>query len=92
MVIYPLAGSPGSKAGLGGRFGVPGTTQSAPRRPDREKLHRGKVVCREEKRGKVVSGFKNVYSVKLVSQVGVFSVGIGPIRLKLAGEVVGEVR
>jgi hypothetical protein len=30
-----------------------------------------------------------VYSVKSVSQVGVFSVGIGPIRLKLSGEAVG---
>ena len=74
------------------RFSTLGTTQSALRRPDREKLHKGKVVCREEKSGKVVSDVKNVYSVKLVSQVGVFSVGIGPIRLKLSGEVVGEVR
>ena len=81
----------GSRGGLGGRFGVPGTKQSAPGRPDREKLYKGKVVCREEKRTKVVSDFKNVYSVKSVSQVGMFSVGIGPIRLKLAGEVVGEV-
>jgi len=74
------------------RFSPLGTTQSALRRPDREKLHKGKVVRREEKRGKVVSDVKNVYSVKSVSQVGVFSVGIGPIRLKLSGEVVGEVR
>ena len=40
----------------------------------------------------MVSDVKNVYSVKSVSQVGVFSVGIGLIRLKLSGEVVGEVR
>ena len=32
-----------------------------------------------------------MYSVKSVSQVGVFSVGIGPTRLKLPGKVVGEV-
>ena len=74
------------------RFSPLGTTQSALRSPDREKLHKGKVVCREEKSGKVVSDVKNVYSVKSVSQVGMFSVGIGPIRLKLSGEVVGEVR
>jgi hypothetical protein len=74
------------------RFSTLGTTQSALRRPDKEKLHKGKVVCHEEKSRKVVSYFKNVYSMKLVSQVGVFSVGIGPIRLKLSGEVVGEVR
>ena len=75
-----------------GRFSTLGTTQSALRRPDREKLNKGKVVRCEEKSGIVVSDVKNVYSVKLVSQVGVFSVGIGPIRLKLSGEVVGEVR
>ena len=38
------------------------------------------------------SDVKNMYSVKLVSQEGMFSVGIGPIRLKLPGKVVGEVR
>ena len=84
-------GSAGSRGGQGGWFGAPGTTRSAPRRPDREKLYKGKVVCREEKHRKVVSDFKNMYSVKSVSQVFMFSVGIGPIRLKLAGEVVGEV-
>ena len=40
----------------------------------------------------MVSDVKNVYSVKSVSQVGMFSVGIGPIRLKLSGEAVGVVR
>jgi hypothetical protein len=34
--------------------------------------------------------FENVYSMKLVSQEGMYSVDIDPMRLKLSGEVVGE--
>ena len=33
-----------------------------------------------------------MYSVKSVFQEGVYCMGIGPIRLKLSGEVVGELR
>ena len=32
-----------------------------------------------------------MYSVKSVFQEGVYCMGIGPIRLKLSGKVVGEV-